>query len=133
MKAGSLAGFAVASGTALGVRRPKPLIPLRTALNNVSINSRTSLSLIPAVLMLTRIASARNGERMTSITTDARFVVVLAFILGLSARPVMRCDCFATTITFTTGVPVGLTRWGFSGFEVEVCSLRLTRPSGPTE
>ena len=46
---------------------------------------------------------------MTSITTDVRFVVVLAFILGLSARPVMRCVCFATSITFTTRVPpVGL-------------------------
>src|SRR6185295_8062478 len=86
--------FAVENGTAVDVRRPKPLIPLRTALDNVSSSSSTSLFLIPAVWMLTRIASARNGVRTASITTDARFVVVLAFI-RLSARPVMRCDCFA--------------------------------------
>ena len=77
------------------VRRPKPLIPLRTALNNVSSSSNTSLSLIPAVLMLTRIASARNGERMTSITTDARFLVVLIFIrIVHSTSDAMQC-CFA--------------------------------------
>lgn len=71
---------------------------------------------------------------MTSITTDVRFVVVLAFILGLSARPLMRCVCFATSITFTTRVPpVGVVEdQGFAGFEVEVCSLWLTTPSGPT-
>src|SRR6185295_12541787 len=86
--------FAVENGTAVDVRRPKPLIPLRTALDNVSSRSSTSLFLIPAVLMLTRIASARNGVRTTSITTDVRFVVTLAFI-WVSARPVMRCDCFA--------------------------------------
>ena len=38
------------------------------------------LFVIPVVLMLTSIASARKGERTTSITADARFVVVLAFI-----------------------------------------------------
>ena len=67
------------------------MIPLRTALDNVSSNSSTSLFLIPAVLMLTSIASARNGERTTSITADVRFLVVLAFIRFLSARLVMRC------------------------------------------
>ncbi len=72
--------FTVESGTVVDVRRPKPLIPLRTALDNVNSSSNTSLSLIPAVLMLTRIASARNGERITSITTDVRFFVVFAFI-----------------------------------------------------
>ena len=75
----------------MAVRRPKPLIPLRTALDKVSSSNSTVLSVIPAVLMLTSIASARKGDRTTSITTDARFVVVLAFILGLSARLVMRC------------------------------------------
>ena len=30
--------------------------------------------------MLIRSASARNGERITSVATDARFFVVLAFI-----------------------------------------------------
>ena len=39
-----------------------------------------SLFLIPAVLMLTRIPSARNGERITSVATDTKFFVVLAFI-----------------------------------------------------
>ena len=39
--------------------------------------------LIPAVWMLTRIARARNGERMMSITADATFVVVLVFIACL--------------------------------------------------
>ena len=68
------------SGAGLAVRRPKPLIPLNTALDNVNNNSNTSLSWIPAVLMLTRMASARNGERITSITADARFLVVFDFI-----------------------------------------------------
>ena len=93
--------------TVVGVRRPKPLIPLKTALDNVNSTSKTSLSLIPAVLMLTRIDSARSGVVIASITTDVKFLVVLAFI-GLSARLVdaMRCDCLATSMTFTTGVPV---------------------------
>ena len=68
------------SGIDAAVRRPKPLIPLNTALDNVNNSSNTSLSRIPAVLMLTRIANARNGVRMTSITTDARFLVVFDFI-----------------------------------------------------
>src|SRR5215213_1959123 len=67
-------------GTDLAVRRPKPLIPLNTALDNVNSSSNTSLSRIPAVLMLTRNASPRTGERITSITTDVRFLVVLVFI-----------------------------------------------------
>lgn len=62
------------------VRRPKPLIPLNTALDNVNNSSNTSLSLMPAVLMLTRIARAKNGKRITSITTDVRFLVVFDFI-----------------------------------------------------
>jgi len=82
---------AVASGTVVGVRRPNPLIPLRTALDNVSTSSSTSLSLIPAVCMLTRVASARNGERTTSITTDVRFLVVLAFIRFVCSTR-MRCS-----------------------------------------
>ena len=66
--------------TVVGVRRPKPLIPLRTALDNVNITSKPSLSLIPAVLMLTRIDSARSGVVIASITTDVKFLLVLAFI-----------------------------------------------------
>src|SRR5215510_4094591 len=81
----------VESGTGLAVRRPKPLIPLNTALDNVNNSSNTSLSLIPAVLMLTRIASARNGDRITSITTDARFLVVFDFIRFVSSS-VMRSN-----------------------------------------
>lgn len=104
------------SGSDVAVRRPKPLIPLNTALDNVSNSSNTSLSLIPAVLMLTRIASARNGERITSITTDARFLVVFDFIRCLSDRQLMRMQCcFATSMTFTTGVPLDQwwICWGF--------------------
>jgi len=41
------------------------------------------LFLIPAVLMLIRMPSARIGERITSITADATFVVVLVFIAFL--------------------------------------------------
>jgi hypothetical protein len=81
----------VESGIAVGVRRPKPLIPLRTALDSVNSSSRTSLSLIPAVLMLTRIASARKGVRITSITTDVTFLVVLAFIRFCLLDQLMRC------------------------------------------
>jgi hypothetical protein len=40
--------------------------------------------------MLTRSASARSGEMITSITTDARFLVVLIFI-RLFVRPMTRC------------------------------------------
>ena len=51
-----------------------------------------SLFLIPTVLMLTRIASARNGERITSVTVDVRFFVVLAFIRFVcSTVNAMRC------------------------------------------
>ena len=75
----------------MDVRRPKPLIPLRTALDNVSSSSKTSLFLIPVVLMLTRIASARNGERTTNITTEVTFLVVLAFISVLLLDQLMRC------------------------------------------
>ena len=69
--------------TGAGVRRPKPLIPLRTALDNVNITSKNSLSLIPAILMLTRIDSARSGVVIASITTDVKFLVVLAFMVCL--------------------------------------------------
>jgi len=120
----SLTVFAVENGTALDVRRPKPLIPLRTALDNVSSSSSTSLFLIPAVLMLTSIASARKGVRTASITTDARFVVTLAFIV-LSARPVMRCDCFADEhegYNQCASGPIVV----FGGFVGVVCSLWLT-------
>jgi hypothetical protein len=81
----------VESGTAVDVRRPKPLIPLRTALDSVNSSSRTSLFLIPVVLMLTRIASARKGVRITSITTDVTFLVVLAFIRFCLLDQLMRC------------------------------------------
>jgi len=69
--------------TVVGVRRPKPLIPLRTALDNVNSTSKTSLPLIPAVLMLTKIDSARSGVVIASITTDVKFLVVLAFMVCL--------------------------------------------------
>jgi hypothetical protein len=103
--------------TAVGVRRPKPLIPLRTALDNVNSTSKTSLSLIPVILMLTIIDSARSGVVTASITTDVKFLVVLAFIRFVYSIWLMRRDCFATTMTFTTGVPVvqlrffGTSRW----------------------
>jgi len=82
------------------------LIPLRTALDKVSIRSNTSLFLIPAVLMLARIASARNGERIASVTTDAKFFVVLAFIGFVCPTVNATLVCLATGITFTKGVPV---------------------------
>ena len=76
----------------MAVRRPKPLIPLRTAVSNVSVSSNTSLFLIPTVVMLARIASARNGEIIASVTTDAKFFVVLAFIGFVCATVnAMRC------------------------------------------
>lgn len=93
-------------GTALAVRRPKPLIPLNTALDNVNSSSNTALSRIPAVLMLTNIASARNGERMTSITTDVRFLVVLVFIGFVCPLDAARHCCLVTDMTFTTRVPL---------------------------
>lgn len=43
---------------------------------------------------------------IASVTTDARFFVVLAFI-GFVCPTVMRCVCcLATNMTFTTGVPM---------------------------
>jgi hypothetical protein len=42
--------------------------------------------------MLRRIASARTGETTTSITTDVRFLVVLAFIFGCLLDQLMRCS-----------------------------------------
>ena len=92
-------------GIDAAVRRPKPLIPLNTALDSVNNSSNTSLSLIPVVLMLTSIASARTGERITSITTDARFLVVFDFIRFVCST-VMRDMLLATRMTITTGVPL---------------------------
>jgi len=40
--------------------------------------------------MLTMIASARNGERTTSITADVKFLVVIVFIGFCLLDPVMR-------------------------------------------
>ena len=82
------------------------MIPLRTALDKVSISSSASLFLIPAVLMLARIASARNGERIASVTTDAKFFVVLAFIGFVCPTVNAMLVCLATRMTFTKGVPV---------------------------
>ena len=97
--------------TAAGVRRPKPLIPLRTALDNVNITSKNSLSRIPAILMLTRIDSARSGVVIASITTDVKFLVVLVFIRFVCST--VDANCFATWMTFTTSVPV--VQLGFYG------------------
>ena len=57
------------------------MIPLRTAADKVSKSSNTSFPTIPAVLRLTRIPSARTGERIASIAADAKFFVVLVFII----------------------------------------------------
>lgn len=104
---------AVASGTVVDVRRPNPLIPLRTALDNVSISSSTSLFVIPAVCMLTRVASARTGERITSITTDVMFLVVLAFIRFVCSTR-MRCSVLRDEQVDYNQCASGLTRvlWG---------------------
>ncbi len=124
----------VESGIAVAVRRPKPLIPLNTALDNVNNSSNTSLSWIPAVLMLTRMASARIGERITSITTDARFLVVFDFIRFVCSPVDARQCCFATCMTVTTGVPLDHC-WiyeGFAGPAGSICRPRLTSSSGPS-
>jgi len=55
-------------------------MPLKTALDSVNRTSSTSFPTTPAVLTLTMIVSARNGERRTSIAADARVVVVVVFI-----------------------------------------------------
>lgn len=90
-----------------------------------------SLFLIPTVLMLTRIASARNGERITSVTIDARFFVVLAFIRFVcSTVNAMRClprdehDVYNRCASGPT--------LGFVELVVLICRLRLTTADGPT-
>ena len=127
----SLTVFAGASGIAVDVRRPKPLIPLRTALDNVSSSSKTSLFQSPAVLMLTRMARPRNGERMTSITTDARVIVLLAFI------EVCLLDQDAMRVASRRGSGLQpVCQWsnsGFMGFSGPICRLRLTNSRGPGE
>src|SRR5689334_25413359 len=82
--------------------------------------------------MLKRTASARNGERITSITTDVRFFVVFVFI-RLFARPDATLCCFATNITCTTRVPVVQTdeERAFARFVSSACSLWLTTAVGP--
>ncbi len=119
------------TGVDLAVRRPKPLIPLNTALDNVNITSNTSLSRIPAVLMLTSIASNRKGEMITSIATDVRFLVVLVFIkVCLLARwcdallPRYEQDNYNQCATGPVIEFVGLLPLG--------CSLWLTTSSGPS-
>src|SRR5262245_50267908 len=63
-------------------------------------------SAIPAVLMLTRIASARNGERITSIAADAKFFAVLVFIFPVSPTFFNAThDCFAPLGSITSPVP----------------------------
>ena len=87
------------------------MIPLRTALNKVRTSSRLTLFWSPADLMLTRIPSAMNGDRIASIATDARFFVVLAFIRFVCSTVDAMRYSFATSITFTTGVPVAQLRF----------------------
>ena len=118
------------TGTDFAVRRPKPLIPLNTALDNVNNSSNTSLSLIPVVLMLTRIASARIGERITSITTDARFLVVFGFIRFVCST-VDASQCCSRRASHLQPV-CHWTSNEFVGVLVLVCSLWLTTSSGPT-
>jgi len=56
--------------------------------------------------MLARIASARNGERIASVTTDAKFFVVLAFIGFVCPTVNAMLVCLATSMRVTTGVPM---------------------------
>src|ERR1700754_2084055 len=80
--------------------------------------------------MLTSIASARKGVRTTSIATDARFFVVLAFIRFVcSTSDAMR------VASRRTGHLQPVCQWarcGFTGLVSCVCSLRLTTLVGPT-
>ena len=78
--ASPFAAVAEVTRAVFAVRRPKPLMPLKTALDNVNRTSSTSFPTTPAVLTLTMMESARNGERTTSIAADARFMVVFVFI-----------------------------------------------------
>ena len=124
--------FTAVSGTVADVRRPKPLIPLRTALANVNNSSSSALFLIPAFWILTRIASARTGEKMTSITADVTFLVVFVFIRVCLLDLLMRCSVASRRASRLQP----LCQWsnrGFSGFVRWSCSLRLTSVGGPTQ
>ena len=82
--------------------------------------------------MLARIASARNGERIASVTTDVKFLVVLAFI-GFVCPTVNAMRCLPRDEhDVTTGVPV-VQRWVFVGSAVLICRLRLTSFGGLTD
>lgn len=72
------------------MRRPKPLMPLRSALNSVSARSSKSFSITPALFTLTMIARSRTGDRKRIIAADARFVK-LFFIDSSQLRSVTRC------------------------------------------
>jgi hypothetical protein len=79
--------------------------------------------------MLARIASARSGERIASVTTDAKFFVVLAFIGFVCPTVNATLVCLATRMTFTTAVPVarGDEDCGFIGWEVRFVACGLQR------
>jgi hypothetical protein len=89
-----------------------------------------SLLLIPAVWMLARIASARNGERIASVTTDAKFFVVLAFI-GFVC-PTVNASCLPRDGDDIYNRCASGPRCGFVGLVVLICRPRLTSFGGPT-
>lgn len=80
--------------------------------------------------MLTSIASASNGERIASITTDVTFLVVLAFIRFCLLDPVTARRCaFATSILLQ---PVCQSdSCGFLGLCGPICRPWLTTRPGP--
>src|SRR5688572_12637608 len=84
---------------------------------------------MPTVLMLTSIASARNGERIVSITTDVTFLVVLAFIRFVCSTHLMRGVSLRDGMTLTTGVPVVHVR--FFWVCGPICRPQLTTARGP--
>ena len=89
-----------------------------------------TLLLIPAVWMLARIASARNGERIASVTTDAKFFVVLAFI-GFVC-PTVNASCLPRDGDDIYNRCASGPTCGFVGLVVLICRPRLTSFDGPT-
>ena len=75
--------------------------------------------------MLARIASARKGERIASVTTDAKFFVVLAFI-GFVCSTVNAMRCLPRDEDDVYNRCANGPRCGFVGLRVEFCSPRLT-------
>ena|SRR6185503_14633608 len=90
-----------------------------------------SLFPIPALLMLTRIPSARIGERIASVTADAKFFVVLTFI-GFVCPTVNAMRCLPRDEHDVYNRCASGPTCGFVGLVVLICSPQLTSFDGPT-